>query len=168
MDISIVLGTYNRASSLLITLETFLRLNVSGGLEWELLVVDNNSTDNTPEVVQKFAQAASFPVRYIFERKQGRSHALNTGIAHAKGEIIAFTDDDVLLHQDWLSNLKRTFDESDCSAFAGRVVPVWNHPKPSWLEMEGQFAVVHFDYGDELKEIKFPPLGANSAFRKNM
>ena len=137
-------------------------------MAWELLVVDNNSTDLTREVVARFAGAAGFSVRYIFEKKQGRSAALNAGIAKARGEIVAFTDDDVLLDRDWLSNLKRTFEEFDCAAFAGRVVPLWNHPKPDWLEMEGQFAVTNFDLGNELKEIKVPPLGANSAFRKEV
>ena len=168
MDISVVLGTYNRAASLRTTLDTFLELAVPPGLAWELLVVDNNSSDLTREVVARFAEAASFPVRYIFEKRQGRSAALNAGIAEAKGEIIAFTDDDVLLERRWLSNLKPTFEEFNCAAFAGRVVPLWNHPKPDWLDMEGQFAVTNFDLGDELKEIRVPPLGANSAFRKEM
>jgi glycosyltransferase involved in cell wall biosynthesis len=134
----------------------------------ELLVVDNNSTDSTRQVVETFAKGADFVVRYVFEKTQGRSAALNAGIAEAKGEVIVFTDDDVLLHPDWLSNLKQTFDRFDCAAVAGRVVPMWNHPKPDWLEMEGQFAVVNFELGDELKEIKIPPLGANSAFRKGV
>jgi hypothetical protein len=64
--------------------------------------------------------------------------------------------------------LKRTFDDFDCSAVAGKVIPVWNQTKPDWLEMDGHFAVTNFDLGDELKEIRVPPLGANSAFRKDI
>jgi glucosyl-dolichyl phosphate glucuronosyltransferase len=168
MNISVVLPTYERAASLLTTLRSFSSLIIPAELTWELLVVDNNSTDSTREVVKMFARTAAFPVRYVFEKTQGRSAALNAGIAEAKGEIVVFTDDDVLLHQDWLSNLKQTFDRFHCAAVAGRVVPVWNHPKPDWLEMEGQFAVVNFELGDELKEIKEPPLGANSAFRREV
>ncbi|MGO9085993.1 MAG: glycosyltransferase [Candidatus Sulfotelmatobacter sp.] len=168
MDISVVLGTYNRANSLQGTLESLSSLIVPANLSWELLVVDNNSTDSTRGVIEKFAATATFPVQYVFEKRQGRAAALNAGIGEAKGEIIAFTDDDVFLHYDWLSRLKRTFDQFDCAAVAGRVVPEWNHPKPDWLEMEGQFAVTNFDLGDELKEIRVPPLGANSAFRKNV
>jgi glycosyltransferase involved in cell wall biosynthesis len=166
MDISVVLGTYNRSASLQTTLATFSDLVVPPSLSWELLVVDNNSSDRTREVVQGFIKTADFPVRYIFEQRQGRSAALNAGIAEAQGEIVAFTDDDVVLHCDWLMSLKDTFDRFDCAAVAGRVVPLWNHPKPAWLEMDGQFAVVHFELGDNFKEIKVPPLGANSAFRK--
>jgi glycosyltransferase involved in cell wall biosynthesis len=168
MDISVVLGTYNRAASLLATLQSFSGLVYSAGLSWELVVVDNNSTDSTREVVETFARTASFPVSYIFEKRQGRSAALNAGIAKAKGEIVAFTDDDVLLHSDWLATLKRTFDDFACSAVAGKVIPVWNHAKPDWLEMDGHFAVTNFDLGDELKEVRVPPLGANSAFRKDV
>jgi glucosyl-dolichyl phosphate glucuronosyltransferase len=168
MDISVVLGTYNRADSLRLTLETFSSLVFPSDLAWELLVVDNNSTDSTREVIRKFAKNVQFPIRYIFEQQQGRSAALNTGIGESKGEIVAFTDDDVLLHRDWLLHLKRTFDEYNCAAFAGKVVPQWNHDKPEWLEMEGQFAVVNFDLGDELTEVKIPPLGANSAFRREV
>jgi glycosyltransferase involved in cell wall biosynthesis len=168
VDISTVLPTYNRAMSLRTTLDSFSSLVFPDNLTWELLVVDNNSTDSTREVVEKFAGEVAFPVRYIFEKKQGRSAALNAGIAKAKGNIIAFTDDDVILDHYWLSNLKKTFDDFDCSAVAGKVVAQWNHGRPDWLEMEGQFAVVQFDLGDELKEIKVPPLGANSAFRREI
>ena len=168
MDISVVLATYNRASSLQVTLESLLALVSPAGLSWELLVVDNNSTDLTRLNVEKFAAIAQFPVRYVFEGKQGRSAALNTGIVDAKGEIVAITDDDVILHRDWLVNLNRTFAEFDCAAVAGRVLPQWSHSKPDWLEMNGHFAVVNFDLGDEIKEIKVPPLGANSAFRKHV
>jgi len=168
MHISVVLGTYNRAASLHRTLQTFLDLVRPSGLTWELFVVDNNSTDSTPQVIETFARNATFPVRYVFERKQGRSAALNAGIREAGGEIVVFTDDDVLLHPDWLAQLKRTFEDFDCAAVAGKVIPVWGHAKPAWLEMDGHFAITNFDLGDELKQIRVPPLGANSAFRRSI
>jgi glycosyltransferase involved in cell wall biosynthesis len=168
MDISVVLGTYNRAASLQVTLESFSTLLCSEGLTWELLVVDNNSTDNTQEVIEAYCRHASFSLRYLYEQRQGRSWALNAGIAQAKGAVIAFTDDDVVLHPEWLISIKQTFDQTDCSAVAGKVVPVWAQPKPYWLEMDEQQAVVNFDLGDERKEIYLAPLGANSAFRREL
>jgi glucosyl-dolichyl phosphate glucuronosyltransferase len=168
MDISVVLGTYNRAESLAAALRSFSSLDSPPWLKWELVVVDNNSTDGTRKVVEEFSKQARFPVRYIFERRQGRSAALNAGITEANGEVVVFTDDDVLLHKDWLVNLKSTFDQYDCEAVAGRVVPLWNHPKPDWLEMDGHFAITNFDLGDEVKQIGIPPLGANSAFRRGV
>ncbi|MGA2643937.1 MAG: glycosyltransferase family 2 protein [Candidatus Sulfotelmatobacter sp.] len=167
-DISVILCTYNRASSLKSTLESFSGLTLPPDLDWELIVVDNNSKDNTQEVIRDFAKTARFSVRYIFERRQGRSPALNAGIAAAKGAIVAFTDDDVILHPEWLLNLKRAFDEFDCAGVGGRVVPVWHHPKPDWLEMEEQQAIVNFELGEVAREIKDrTPLGANSAYRKD-
>jgi glycosyltransferase involved in cell wall biosynthesis len=168
MDVSVVLATYNRAASLQTTLETFRGLVCPPDLAWELLVVDNNCGDGTREVIQEFSRTARFPVRYILEKRQGKSFALNSGVAEAKGEIIAFTDDDVLLHPDWLTNLTRALEGSEYAAVAGRIVPSWNHPKPEWLEMDGQQAVVNLELGDEVTEIRLPPLGANSAFRKQV
>ncbi len=168
MDISVVLATYNRAGSLCVTLDSFSALNSPPDLHWELLIVDNNSTDVTHVVIENFAAKVKFPVRYVFEGRQGRSAALNAGIAQAKGGVIAFTDDDVILHPDWLVNLKQTFDNFDCAAVAGRVLPQWNGPRPEWLEMDGHFAVVNFDLGDDTKQIQVPPLGANSAFRSHI
>ncbi|MFZ0937825.1 MAG: glycosyltransferase family A protein, partial [Candidatus Sulfotelmatobacter sp.] len=124
--ISVVLCTYNRAASLKSTLESFSGLRLPFDLDWELVVVDNNSKDHTPEVIGDFAKTARFSVRYIFEGRQGRSSALNAGISAAKGEIVALTDDDVLLHPEWLLNLKRAFDEFDCAGVGGRIVPVWH------------------------------------------
>jgi len=166
MDVSVILGTYNRAASLRTTLQTFAQLAVPSGLTWELLVVDNNSTDGTRALIERTAKDAKYCIRYIFEKTQGRSAALNSGIAAAQGEIIAFTDDDVLLHHEWISSLKQTFDQFDCAGVAGRIVPLWSHPQPHWLELEGQQAVVNFELGNECRGIRFPPMGANSAFRR--
>jgi glycosyltransferase involved in cell wall biosynthesis len=168
MDVSVILATYNRAANLQTTLETFARLVCPPHLTWELLVIDNKSHDNTCEVVEKFAKNANFSLRYLFEGQQGKSFALHSGIAAARGEVTAFTDDDVLLHPDWLANLSRTFKRFDCAAVAGRVVPLWNHTKPEWLQMDGQQAVVNFELGEEFAQIRVPPLGANCAFRKQV
>jgi len=168
MDISVILATYNRAESLQAALESMSRMANVKNLSWELLVVDNNSTDSTACVVATFAKRCHFPIRYLFEKQQGRAIALNSGIVATQSTIVAFTDDDVLLHPDWLWNIKQSFDNYDCVAVAGRVLPVWNQPKPSWLVMEDQQAVVNFDLGDEFKEINFAPLGANCAFRRDV
>jgi len=166
IDISVILCTYNRAASLLSTLASLACLRMPPDVKWELLVVDNNSKDETRDVVDEFAKTADICVQYLFEGQQGKSAALNTGLSAAKGKIIAFTDDDVVADPDWLLFLTRAFAEYDCAAVAGKIVPVWNHPKPEWLEMEGQQAVLNFDLGVEEKQIDCPPFGANSAFRK--
>jgi hypothetical protein len=93
MKYSVVIATYNRARDLRDTLQSLAGLDADG--PWEVIVVDNNSPDDTRQVVA--SMAAGFPVelRYVFEREQGRSPALNAGIRAARGRIIATTDDDV-------------------------------------------------------------------------
>jgi GT2 family glycosyltransferase len=168
MDISVVLATYNRAASLQATLESFSVLRIPPQLNWELLVVDNNSNDGTASVIRSLVERMGPRVRYIFEGQQGRSAALNAGIAQASGAVIAFTDDDVILDSDWLAQLHQAFEDRSVSAVAGRILPLWQHPKPAWLEMDGQQAVVNFDLGDEAQDIRIAPMGANSAFRKGI
>jgi glucosyl-dolichyl phosphate glucuronosyltransferase len=167
-QISVVLCTFNRAASLGKTLLSFTELVLPPGVSWELIIVDNHSTDNTRAIVEEFARTSPFAVRYVFEERQGLSWARNAGITAAKGDIVAFTDDDVIVDPEWLANVKRGFDEYHCAALAGRVIPDWLQPKPDWLEMQDQQAVVHFDLGDEWKEIEIPPLGANFSFRKKV
>src|SRR5678815_492050 len=108
LDISVVISTYNRASVLPAAIESILRQNAPE-VNYELIVVDNNSTDDTRQVVESFSNRN---VRYVFEAKQGPSHGRNAGIANARGRIIAFTDDDVRPAADWLSNIKRAFDNN--------------------------------------------------------
>jgi glycosyltransferase involved in cell wall biosynthesis len=168
VDVSVILATYNRSLSLQSTLETFSKLVCPADLEWELIVVDNHSDDATKQVVDQFAKSGGMRLRYLFEKQQCKSAALNTGIAAAQSELIAFTDDDVQLHPGWLVNLVQTFQRFDCAAVAGRVVPLWRQDKPGWLEMDGQQAIVNFELGNNFKEIQVPPIGANFACRRTM
>src|ERR1044071_6874558 len=105
MKFSVVIATYNRADELGKTIQSLSQLCVDA--PWEVLIVDNNSPDNTKEVVLTAAESFPVPLHYLFEREQGRSAALNTGIRAAQGEIIATTDDDVRLEPDWLTNAER-------------------------------------------------------------
>src|SRR5215213_1970195 len=102
MKFSVVIATYNRADELPKTLASLAALQVSE--PWEVIIVDNNSSDNTKEVVLNAVEGFPVRLRYLHERQQGRSAALNTGIKAAQGEIIATTDDDVRIERDWLTN----------------------------------------------------------------
>lgn len=170
--ISVVVCTYNRAASLATMLESLARMSVPPDLNWELIVVDNNSTDNTHAVVTEFLRTSALNVRYLFEPKQGLCHARNIGVAEAAGEIIAFTDDDVRVKPDWLRELACTFRAFDCMGVGGKSVPAWNGlAKPAWLVTTGPYClsrgpIVDFDLGNEAREIQYPPWGVNMAFRK--
>lgn len=120
--ISVVICTYNRAASLRQTLDSLRQMSVPRELEWEVVVVDNNSTDDTRRVVEDFARRSSFPVRYVFELRQGLAAARNAGIANSRGEIIAFADDDMLLPPEWLSNIWQEFSlDSELGVLSSRV-----------------------------------------------
>jgi glycosyltransferase involved in cell wall biosynthesis len=168
--ISVVLCTYNRAESLGETLRSLAEMQMVERLSWELIVVDNNSSDRTCEVTEQFAATSGVRVRYLFEGRQGKSFALNTGIAAATGDIVAFTDDDVTVDREWLVGIWQILKDRDCIGVGGRIVPVWTQPKPEWLLEEGPYrlmqAIVSFEMGNEPCLLRVPPFGANMAFRR--
>src|ERR1700740_724454 len=90
--ISIIICTRNPSESLRRTLESIDQLSCPEGLRWELVIVDNNSTDQTRGVVERFNEDSGVDVRYVFEPRKGASHARNTGMQKARGEIIALID----------------------------------------------------------------------------
>ena len=147
-DVSVVIPTYNRELSLPRTLETLLHQRADS-VRFEILVVDNNSSDDTRRVVERFADCHP-PVRYFFEPRQGVSHARNTGIAAAHAPLVAFIDDDVEADAAWVATIKRTFDdhpEIDC--IGGKVEARWAAPPPAWLTPRHWGAVaLQADKGD--------------------
>ena len=169
MKYSIVIATYNRAADLRDTLQSLAGLRPDG--PWEVIVVDNNSPDDTRAVVLEAAPSFPAPLRYLFEREQGRSPALNCGIKSATGEIIVTTDDDVRVAPDWLNRAAEGLARLDCDYIGGRVMPIWGGPRPSWLPNRGgkQWAVIALlDYGPEPVEFGTRvPLGVNMAFRRD-
>ena len=103
MDVSIIVCTYNRADSLRETLLALRSLRINSNRQWEVIIIDNNSKDNTRRVVEE-QQSDWAQLHYEFEPLQGLSHARNFGIRSARGQIILFTDDDVLPEPDWVEN----------------------------------------------------------------
>jgi glucosyl-dolichyl phosphate glucuronosyltransferase len=172
MRVSVIVCTYNRADLLLKALESLAGLTPPPSTDWEILVVDNNSDDATKRVCELFSSRYPGTFRYIFERRQGKSFALNTGVAESQSELLAFTDDDITAHPQWLVELIAAFERFNCAGIGGKIVPVWNIPKPYWLEMEGPHrlmnAVVSFDLGEAPCAITTSALGANFAFRREV
>jgi glycosyltransferase involved in cell wall biosynthesis len=106
-------------------------MSVPSDIEWELIAVDNNSNDNTKEVFNEFQQRNTLPLKYVFEGRQGKSFALNTGITEARGEIIAFTDDDCIVDRNWLISILKEFElDPDLSGLGGRVKLYNKEDKP--------------------------------------
>jgi glycosyltransferase involved in cell wall biosynthesis len=175
MDASVLICTYNRAALLADTLDSLARVRVPDGLRWEVIVVDNNSTDATREVVETRAPRYPAPLRRIFEKQQGKSLALNTAIPAAAGGIIVLTDDDVRIPAGWLAAAVRPLMErSDIEYTGGPVRPLWQAPAPKWLRDEpglmwGPLALV--DYGGEpfiFEDRRRIALGVNMAVRASL
>jgi GT2 family glycosyltransferase len=169
MKFTVVIATYNRAADLRDTLASLACLPPAG--DWEVIVVDNNSPDDTRHVVETAAESFPAPLRYAFEREQGRSPALNAGIQLARGDIIVTTDDDVRVEADWLDRAAAGLERLQCDYVGGRVIPIWGAPRPPWLPNRGgqQWAVIALlDYGPEPIEFGSQvPLGVNMAFRRD-
>jgi glycosyltransferase involved in cell wall biosynthesis len=169
MKISVIVCTYNRSHCLATALESTAALTLPDSVEWEVLVVDNNSSDRTREVVEDFCRRYPGRFRYLFEAKQGKSNALNTGIREARGDILAFTDDDVTVEPAWLNNLTAALHSGEWAGAGGRVVPLWSSSPPSWIELKSRDALAplaHFDLGPEAGELTETPFGCNMAVRK--
>ena len=136
MRASIIICTFNRAASLSCTLRTLVEQAGTGLDDLEILVVDNNSNDDTGAVVQGFTER--LPIRYCRETTQGLSYARNRGVSESLGDTLIFTDDDVLLDRAWLAAYLRAIEAfPQAGFFGGRILPDWtDHPRPSWLKDE--------------------------------
>ena len=170
-EVSVVLSTYNRSDRLPVALSALLAQ--TGDVPYEIIVVDNNSNDDTAAVVHSIVRNSAGRVRYTFEPRQGLSHGRNAGIALARSPIVAFTDDDVRVSADWILQLKRAFDEHpDVGYIGGRVLPNWLAPPPSWLTSAHWAPLALQDYGPNThvsgRERAVCLVGANLAFRKQV
>lgn len=169
--ITVILCTYNRCGGLTKTLESVARSIVPDSEPWEVLVVDNNSADQTREVVEEFCTRHPERFRYLFEPLPGKSYALNSGIREARGEVLVFVDDDVMVDTNWLRCLTSGIAGGRCVGAGGRIVPQWSCTPPSWLpshERYGLAPLVQFDLGPEAGPLVEPPFGANMAFHRKM
>lgn len=149
MDLTLLVCTYNRAVDVGDLLDSAFRQQVDPGTTYEIVVVDNNSRDNTAEVVQKAMAVSPVPIRYFFEGRQGKSYALNTAITEAQGEICSIADDDLILPPDYV---RRTLAilraHPKISLVGGRVLPQSKVPLPDWLTAEHYAPLALSAFGD--------------------
>jgi len=169
MKISVIICTYNRSKSLLKTLESFREVLHPKEAAWELILVDNNSKDATQEITRKFMKSSLFSCKYLFENKQGLSYARNTGVAEASGDILSFTDDDVIVDKYWLQNIEREFKNNDVVCIGGKILPIWENPQPEWLKGDLLQFLALQDLGEEKIKLENPVIwGANLSIRSSM
>jgi glucosyl-dolichyl phosphate glucuronosyltransferase len=145
-ELAVVLCTYNR-SGLLAEALTALTSQTDAPA-YDVVVVDNNSTDDTPEVAGRFA--ADGRVRVVREPRQGVSYARNRGIAATGAAIVAFTDDDVRVGPTWVRSIVDAFAEHpEVDMVGGKVEPDWQAAPPPWLADAGSAPLALVDYGAE-------------------
>ena len=145
--LSVVMSTFNRGELLDGAIRSVLAQDPGRTPPFELIVVDNNSTDGTRTIVDRFIRVDG-RVRYLFEPRQGLSHARNAGIAAARAALVAFTDDDVRAEPDWVAAVVRAFDEyPGADAAGGRVLPIWPAEPPGWLTPDHWAPLALADHG---------------------
>ena len=163
-DISVIIATYNRAKALARTLGAMCDLDTAA-VAWELLLADNNSDDDTRRTAAAFA--GRLPLRYIFEPRQGKNHAVNAALGEAAGELVVMTDDDVRPCRAWLTELWRAcVDFPDCDVFCGPVTtPV---PEAFSGTLQGAVPTCNFSLPGGRRAVAgdVMPIGANLAFRR--
>jgi glycosyltransferase involved in cell wall biosynthesis len=131
--VSVIIPSYNRARMLGITIESFIKQDYPAD-SFEIIVSDNNSTDNTREVVADWQSRSTVPIKYMFEQRQGVHYARNSAAKIATGDILYFTDDDMIADNRLLTEIVKVFLLDPLVGTAtGRVLPKWESEPPEWI-----------------------------------
>ena len=169
--VSAVVCTYQNPGLLESAIRSLLEQDLPPD-EYEIIVVDNNSQDETPRVVERLGCNRSPPVRYVQETRQGLSHARNRGVKAALADIVAFLDDDAEAERGWLSGLLEAYGKHpDIWAVGGRILPIWHTcERPEWWTEDYLAWLSLIDWGDAPRALTWPEriLGTNCSFRKSV
>jgi glycosyltransferase involved in cell wall biosynthesis len=169
IKISVVICTYNRASYIQDAMDSLYHQSIDKQ-QYEIIVVNNNSSDNTVQVCEEWI-ASHRDAQYSFynEAKQGASYARNTGAAIAKGSLLCFMDDDAIAEPDYLERIIRFFeDHKDAGGLGGRIIPKYIPSEPNWMSYYVSSMVGNFDYSPTVAVFspnKYP-LESNMIIRK--
>jgi glucosyl-dolichyl phosphate glucuronosyltransferase len=175
-DVTVVICTFNRSTLLEQTLRSVARMHVPDRVRWDVLIVDNNCTDDTRQVLADTARTFPVPLHTVFESQPGKSSAFNRAVAASCAPVLASVDDDVIVSRDWLMAASAPLLESSghVDYTGGPVDPIWEAPPPAWFPIDrsdlwGTLAIL--DYGREgfvFEERRRVPIGANIAFRRDL
>ena len=169
--VSAVICSYNRARFIIHAVESIFGQDFDKS-QFEVIVVDNNSTDNTVALLQEYkSKHPSYNFSYYVETNQGVAYTRSRCAKEAKGEIVAYLDDDSTAQTGWLSSIVRFFDEHpEVYSTGGKIVPTFLTPIPDWYSKYFFGLVGNFDLGPNVKQLTGNryPCGANMAFRKKV
>ena len=172
MKITVAICTWNRSRLLRQTLDHIAQMQIPDGTQWELVIVDNRSTDDTRAVIETFNDR--LPVQYVYESEQGHSASRNCAVDHATGDYIIWTDNDVIVDRGWLAAYADGFlRHPQAGYFGGKIVPVFESENPAWLDaMWDTCRAVYAwrDLGDDEMQLASGdfPYGANFAIRSDL
>jgi len=149
--VSVTIQTYNRAPVLAETLETLRALRRPAAIEYEILVVDNNSRDETADVLRHYGDLLAPRFRGVFEPRQGLSHARNRALAEARGTVVSFLDDDVVVDPGWLEAVWAAFTAYGATVVGGRSYLIYPpaQSRPVWLPAHREDMYSRLDYGPD-------------------
>jgi glucosyl-dolichyl phosphate glucuronosyltransferase len=167
--ISVVICTYNRADRLSLTLEAVSKQTTSA-TDFEILVVDNRSTDNTFDICEYYQERlANF--RYLYEPIQGLSKARNTGWQATQTPYIAYLDDDAIPCEEWIKSILDIFEtvQPKPVGVGGPIYPLWEIPKPDWINSSTETLFTTLDAGNKPRWFGHNecPWGANVVYRRD-
>jgi len=163
-EISVIIASRNGRDRIPQTINSLLCQRANEPIPWELIFIDNGSTDNTAEIVQNM-WTSGIPLHILTEPKTGKSHALNRALLHAQGEILGFIDDDVIPQSDWLTVIHKTFLDQETFAIMGKVILPDNLLRP-WMQPLHRSRLASTEVLDSANPVEF--LGANMAIRRKI
>jgi len=170
--ISVIICTYNREKYLPLALHSLIKQTIKPE-DYEIIIVNNNSTDRTEEISKKFIESnPQLNVKYVVEKQKGLSAARNRGILESSGEIIVFIDDDAEVTDNYLEEGIKFFENYPyVDAMGGKIIPKYeNGEEPKWMSVFLWGLVTKSDWGDKVRKYpysKYPP-GCSMAFRKKV
>jgi len=171
----IVICTYNRCESLKKTLESLTHQACDWNSVAEIIIVDNNSTDGTQQLVHSYKTTFKTELIFLKEEKKGKSHALNLAINSSQSDVLVFTDDDVILDPHWLDEMIRFFNENNVDVLGGRVLALYPPKTPLWVRLNKKDLGgphISYDRGEGIidhslrKLSEFP--GVNVAYKREV
>jgi len=170
MTLDVILPTFNRETLLRRTLDSLRLARRPGGLDVNIFVVDNASSDGTKALVRSQAALFGGRLHYLFEPPPGKPYALNAGIAATSGDLIGLIDDDEEIDETWFECIARAFADPAIDFIGGKCLPIWGAPRPSWLG-DGYLGVIGWvDPGSEPRpmDADYPGIlmGGNAVIRR--
>jgi glycosyltransferase involved in cell wall biosynthesis len=171
-NVSVIICCYNSVTRLLPTLEHLAAQKDILDDQMEIIVIDNNSNDNTAEFAKETWQnlGGKFSIRVILESKPGLSFARKKGVKESKNELIIFCDDDNWLHPEYVNNVRKLLINENIGLLGGIGIPVFEKNEPSWFKEYGRYFAVGAQGSctENISNKKGCIYGAGMAFRKKV